>query len=389
MELVMQSYFVDKFVITTKPKSGKRIFWIDFLKGIGIILVVFGHTQVPRSAYLYSFHMPLFFFISGFLFRGDPSTKFQDFTKKRIISLVVPYFFFSIVSFSFYLIFEYLRGNSEFVLIQLNRLVEIFYGNANNGGNDSLWFLSCLFITAIIYYIFDKYSKNNIQLILFLICSSIISYLYSIYISFDLPWKANVAFSAVVFYGAGHLFHKHFNDLNIIEKFHKPSILIILLGTILLHILVAITNVKLSNIKRVNMVDQIYGNFILFYIAAFLGIFIFIILVLFIKRCKIIELVGQSSLLLLATHKLVFYLIPESLITYFSSPHYLIELSGLIVFTAIAIAVNIPIIFLFNKFLPILIGKKMIRPLKIIIDFNMDLDEQNEISITPKDAHST
>ena len=43
--------------------------WIDNLKGFGILLVVIGHT-VPREGlgqWIYAFHMPLFFFISGFL----------------------------------------------------------------------------------------------------------------------------------------------------------------------------------------------------------------------------------------------------------------------------------------------------------------------------------
>ena len=48
----------------------KRIEWVDIAKGIGIFLMVMGHTGIPRigNQWIYSFHMPLFFFISGFLF---------------------------------------------------------------------------------------------------------------------------------------------------------------------------------------------------------------------------------------------------------------------------------------------------------------------------------
>ncbi|MCD4694754.1 MAG: acyltransferase family protein, partial [Bacteroidales bacterium] len=51
---------------------GKQRFeWIDIAKGIGILLVVYGHCQPPPliEKFVYAFHMPLFFFISGFLFR--------------------------------------------------------------------------------------------------------------------------------------------------------------------------------------------------------------------------------------------------------------------------------------------------------------------------------
>ena len=47
----------------------KRIFWIDALRGIGIFLVVLGHTFWKGHNVIYAFHMPLFFFISGILFK--------------------------------------------------------------------------------------------------------------------------------------------------------------------------------------------------------------------------------------------------------------------------------------------------------------------------------
>ena len=48
----------------------KRINWIDQAKGIGILLVVIGHMNIPQdlSKIIFSFHMPLFFFISGYLY---------------------------------------------------------------------------------------------------------------------------------------------------------------------------------------------------------------------------------------------------------------------------------------------------------------------------------
>ena len=59
----------------------KRLDWIDIAKGIGIILVVLGHTLVPQVRetgfagflwiFIYNFHMPLFFFLSGYLFEKD------------------------------------------------------------------------------------------------------------------------------------------------------------------------------------------------------------------------------------------------------------------------------------------------------------------------------
>lgn len=46
--------------------SNRRIEWIDIAKGIGILLVILGHTiALKYSKVLYTFHMPLFFIIVG------------------------------------------------------------------------------------------------------------------------------------------------------------------------------------------------------------------------------------------------------------------------------------------------------------------------------------
>ena len=56
----------------------KRIDFIDVAKGIAIFLVVYGHTYDGRNLHLfiYSFHMPLFFFISGLLFKENKYANF-------------------------------------------------------------------------------------------------------------------------------------------------------------------------------------------------------------------------------------------------------------------------------------------------------------------------
>lgn len=64
-------------------KSGKRYSWIDILYTMGIVLVVLGHSHPSDWTvyagtfleevikFIYSFHMPLFFFIAGFLFMNS------------------------------------------------------------------------------------------------------------------------------------------------------------------------------------------------------------------------------------------------------------------------------------------------------------------------------
>ena len=52
--------------------KSNRILWIDAAKGIGLLCVILGHLGVPYlSTLVYTFHMPLFFFLSGIVFSGS------------------------------------------------------------------------------------------------------------------------------------------------------------------------------------------------------------------------------------------------------------------------------------------------------------------------------
>ncbi len=65
---------------------GKRVEWIDQVKGYAILLVVYGHNFPFLEKYIYSFHMPLFFIIAG-MFHPSKTTfaKIVQRFKKLII----------------------------------------------------------------------------------------------------------------------------------------------------------------------------------------------------------------------------------------------------------------------------------------------------------------
>ena len=87
--------------------------WVDIAKGIGIILVFLGHFNIPDTlrAEIYTFHIPLFFFLSGVVFNDHkPINRFLGDEAKRMI---VPYYcwaFFYFVLFK--LLVQIVRGQS-------------------------------------------------------------------------------------------------------------------------------------------------------------------------------------------------------------------------------------------------------------------------------------
>ena len=108
-----------------------RIVWLDSLKGLGIFLVIFGHL-LPASVltqYVYAFHVPLFFVVSGYLF-DRRRYGFRQLVLRRLRTLIVPYFVFATVSFLFW--FVVVRGLSvggrALEANPLKPFVGIFYG---------------------------------------------------------------------------------------------------------------------------------------------------------------------------------------------------------------------------------------------------------------------
>lgn len=78
----------------------ERDTFFDCVKGIGILLVLLGHT-LPAESFLrrviYSFHMPLFFIVSGFFFKSKLNKTFPEVVKTVLITILIPYVFFLLV----------------------------------------------------------------------------------------------------------------------------------------------------------------------------------------------------------------------------------------------------------------------------------------------------
>ncbi len=131
----------------------KRLDFIDYAKAIGIILVVIGHINVYNSsckAWIYAFHMPLFFLLSGLLLK--PSDNFKAFINKKARRIMVPYFIWGLISAAF----------------SLENLLCVCYGSHQTlyraDTLSSLWFFPVLFVSYIISeVVINVASKRNMN----------------------------------------------------------------------------------------------------------------------------------------------------------------------------------------------------------------------------------
>lgn len=85
--------------------DSNRIVSFDILKGVGILLVILGHIEIPYmlKIVIYSFHMPLFFFVSGCFFR---SISWREFILKKNQAITDSLGFFCLFAFRIFVRFE-------------------------------------------------------------------------------------------------------------------------------------------------------------------------------------------------------------------------------------------------------------------------------------------
>ncbi|HAV77440.1 MAG TPA: hypothetical protein DCX53_08805 [Anaerolineae bacterium] len=130
----------------------KRIEYIDIARGIGILLVVlahndFGYVSEFGRKLIYSFHMPLFFFLSGYFL--NVSLPFIEFLKKRFNSLLKPYLF---TIFLIYFVSVSFNGMSFQTALQ--RIIKSLYGAGYYIDWVQLWFLPHLFAVSLYAFVF-------------------------------------------------------------------------------------------------------------------------------------------------------------------------------------------------------------------------------------------
>ena len=131
--------------------GGGRLEWIDVARGIGIIAVVIGHvwTRGAVRDAVYSFHMPLFFLLSGLLARPQPPARFAW---RQLGSQMRPYAAFLALLILADQIIEPLRGHRPIFHSWPGDLMPILLGGSwLRGPYTIFWFVPCLMAARILF----------------------------------------------------------------------------------------------------------------------------------------------------------------------------------------------------------------------------------------------
>ena len=138
----------------SSARPSQRVLYIDIARGIGILLVALAHADVSVfSPYLYqliySFHMPLFFFLSGYFF--NPDTPFWTLLRKRFNSILKPYLVTILLIYIASLSFTNMRFVTAF-----GRITKSLYATGYYLDWAQLWFLPSLFVTSLFAFLFYR-----------------------------------------------------------------------------------------------------------------------------------------------------------------------------------------------------------------------------------------
>ncbi len=192
--------------------SDLRIGWLDVAKGIGIILVIAGHTFCMDWCYpIYAFHLPLFFVISGMLIKESRMSNFREYFFHQTRSILFPFGFMLLISIAIVCAIPEWRGCLSIKKI----VVDVYLGSPNFAQNSSLWYLICFWFASLYFGLIYRYSTGRTKLRIGIILLSCLVSLLAPYLmrkiqlpAYRLPFKMDSALVAVVFIMLGCWFKK-------------------------------------------------------------------------------------------------------------------------------------------------------------------------------------
>lgn len=364
--------------------NSKRLDYLDMTKGIGIFFVVLGHIEYisePLRVWISSFHMPLFFIVSGLLMsvKEEPGRDFHSSLIKKVKGIIIPYLWFSLCYFFIDIANVTFLNNIDMHTFWVDTISSVtFYGMS------VLWFLPALFLANIGFLWLKKHFSDKI-VVPSLIIIALIAYaiqrlclnpLYdnsadSLLITSLINFVRVFLRSAIGLSFVGYAYYIHSLAVKIIPDYINSTSVNIKLADLFIGLVMLGINIFLSTVNgAVDMHYMILRNVPLYYIGAFLGCYGIILICKGLPVVKIITYYGRNSLIVMAVH-VNFFILYASLRIAFKvdqyttfAKHY-IFLAVTMVCTFLLSTIVIEVV---NRFFPFILGK----PFRISLNQNTD-----------------
>lgn len=339
-----------------KVNNSSRVEWLDVLKCMIMYLVVVAHIipTMERNEigyYIYSFHMPLFFAISGMTFAIQCSRRdftFVSLIKSKARGLLWPYLTLEFLTMFIWLYnFKILDNNDEGIV---DLLIGVIYSNEGvyTAPSNAMWFCPTLFLTFLVFYLIRRIAHDNDGIVAVMSgVFGIAGWVFVEYIfEFSSPWHILVLPESVMCLSLGWLFMRHYDSCKILFDTNLKKAIIFVAGLVI-GFISAYSNVRIS------MASNEYGNFILF-LCAVIGFGVScIVLSMWLPPLKLFKFIGRNTIVILAFHAPIFRFLERfnDFTKWMITEHAL--RTGTVVFL-----ICIPICYIFERFFPFLIGRK-------------------------------
>ena len=258
----------------------QRVGWIDFLRGISMILILVFHTEVYYKEYnitpyyIYTTNtIILFYFISGYLFYRPESFNLKKKALSIVRSLLIPYFIFTtLIAIPKVLVRQ---ENIDWMNIILN----IISGRAS-------WFIAALIVGELIFTLLLLKTRGKVAWLLTDAIACLIIY-YVIPFNQHNYWQWQDALLAVTFLSAGYIYHQYDNHFKTINKPLYSLIFLLILIIIKVyeyHVDLPMRNIAIENVP-------------LFLADCIVWLMLVISIISYIPRCKMIEWTGKHCII--------------------------------------------------------------------------------------------
>lgn len=293
----------------------KRETNIDIIKGIGITLMVLGHSQFPLTHFIYLFHMPIFFIASGYLFNFNnrhESYSLTGFVARKFKSLWWPFFLwntiFIILNNLFVTLHIYASDMYKYTQYQdtiyaqshyfslrdtILEIAKSFFLIGGTSMTGALWFLRELLMVvvlfSIIHYFLRKCKIRTTLIVHAIISIVLLCFGWTIqYINIPYTTSIGTMCSVYILFYIGIVF----KQLNLKEKFSKHKIIISIIAIAVL--------ICVNPFGSIDLAENSYSNPLFLIISSLSGWVFLWNLAYFIEKSKlftnILCYLGQNTM---------------------------------------------------------------------------------------------
>ena len=324
--------------------DGKRLLWVDTMRGIAMLLVVLGHSigtlTDPVNRFVLSFHMPLFFFISGLVANtraADGKMKpFGGYLLKKLRLLLIPQLTMFVLTTAVDVVLKHEKLTAALLMKNL------FH-----------WFLWVLLFVSVLYWLLDAAKLLRFRWILLpvLFAAAALTQIFPVKTFIH----AETVPMALFFYLAGHTLRPLLEARA--DPAGKPS----RIGMLWIGALPLIAALSYWN-APVTMYDNFYGNLAMFFACAALGIFSVYEIAKGLQNDRALRWFGTNSIIIYVFHASMLnalhgagkILIPALDGLNYTHPYYWC-------YFVIVCVLFVPVVYICNHWLAFLFGKRNVR----------------------------